>query len=389
MTIHQSKYLRELLSSMKSFRIDKGISESELEAQMLLGPGWIECFENGAASFSIEAYFAISNALGFDLPEVLAKINVGNEQLLNRNIRATPNGNGIDLHFQHGSYNAVFHLDNANVKQFDTVILEMRNLLSESVSTTSNRVHKNNIKTNAVARTFFKATSLWPIANPSDLWAFIVNRAYCDPFNHPAIDAKLSFEQSWKRTSGWALEKVFVQQYTSILESSGISIFIAYGGRKTSLISKFLVDDRLEADKADVFLTGSKNGEQIPFGIVHVKASFAERRTDDVPMSKALIKAGYYSPLLTMDCKSTPSNEPYNKGELGCVYVDGLDTRSAKRKDIEDDGYFSACFSYNKNTLPTPQETSTVSRVYCCDFNNPQDDFTDSVITAWESFKSK
>jgi hypothetical protein len=50
-----------------------------------------------------------------------------------------------------------------------------------------------------------------------------------------------------------------------------------------------------------------------------------------------------------MDCKGTPSNYPQNKGELGVAFIDGSqDKRSAKRKDIEDDGFFSACFSYNR-----------------------------------------
>jgi hypothetical protein len=99
-------------------------------------------------------------------------------------------------------------------------------------------------------------------------------------------------------------------------------------------------------------------------------------------MSQALVEAGYISPLWTMDCKSTPSVHPKNRGELGEIYTgQGTDIRSAKRKDIEDDGYFSACFSYNRNTLPTPASYNAKARVVVCDFSNPNDAFTNFIVT--------
>jgi hypothetical protein len=122
---------------------------------------------------------------------------------------------------------------------------------------------------------------------------------------------------------------------------------------------------------------------------VHVKASFAERRTDDVPMSRSLVHAGYASPLWTMDCKAAPSARPVNKGELGPVLIPGKpDRRSAKRKDIEDDGYFSACFSYNRDTRPTPPRQRATARVRVCDFSHPEDDaFVRFVVRAWRRFQ--
>lgn len=130
-----------------------------------------------------------------------------------------------------------------------------------------------------------------------------------------------------------------------------------------------------------------EHGKEICFGVVHVKASFAERRTDDVPMSKALVEAGYISPLWTLDCKSTPSPQPFNRGELGPALGKGKDIRSAKRKDIEDDGYFSACFSYNANTIPTPITQKAKARIFVCDFNNPDDAFSNFIISGWKRFK--
>lgn len=151
------------------------------------------------------------------------------------------------------------------------------------------------------------------------------------------------------------------------------------------LASQINVDERIESDKIDVFLTGDKadNGS-VFFGVVHVKASIAERRTDDVPMSQALSRAGYTSIFWTMDCKSTPSKRPVNRGELGKLG----DSRSAKRKDIEDEGYFTGCFSYNLNTIPSPPSLADEQRIYVCDFTNPDDDFSRFILQRWSDFQA-
>jgi hypothetical protein len=137
--------------------------------------------------------------------------------------------------------------------------------------------------------------------------------------------------------------------------------------------------------KIDVVLTGDTPRGQRFFGVVHVKASFAERRTDDVPLSDELTRGGYTSPLWTMDCKSTPGAHPVNRGELGDV--DGR--RSAKRKDIEDSGYFTGCFSYNRNTLPSPAGLPAERRVHSCDFSDPDDVFSRFILERWQAFPRK
>ena len=50
-----------------------------------------------------------------------------------------------------------------------------------------------------------------------------------------------------------------------------------------------------------------------------------------------------------------------------------------KRRDVEERGYFSACFSYNRNTVPTARDNA-VSRIFVCDFNDPDDAFSRFII---------
>ncbi|WP_282753509.1 BsaWI family type II restriction enzyme [Desulfuromonas thiophila] len=383
----RSDYLKQILKNIKNLREKQGVSTSKLEESLILGPGWIEHFESGKTMLPLDAFLAVINSTNSNASDIFNKTTVKNDQLFPRSIYAMQNGEGIDIHFEYAKHDALFYLAAANVEQFNSVILELRNGLSKLAQGSS---ASEALKTDAVAKSFIKAVTLWPEANPSDLWWFIIYRAFCDPFNHPAIFSRLSFEQSWKRTGGWALEEIFVRHYSPALKKNGVNMFIAPANKRVELIKQAGIEDRLEADKADIFLTGKHGEDEIFFGIVHVKASFAERRTDDVPMSKALVDAGYVSPLLTMDCKSSPSARPFNKGELGALLGESADRRSAKRKDIEDDGFFSACFSYNQNTSPTPKDQAAKSFIYVNDFNSPDgDSFFKFVIAEWKNFRQR
>ena len=111
--------------------------------------------------------------------------------------------------------------------------------------------------------------------------------------------------------------------------------------------------------------------------MVHVKASIAERRTDDVPMSQALVQAGYLSVFWTLDSKSFPSAKPVNLGEFGVADGEIND----KRRDFEEHGHFSACFSYNANTLPTVDESATAN-ILVCNFKDPDDHFARFLLAA-------
>jgi transcriptional regulator with XRE-family HTH domain len=384
-----------LLSSFHDIRQAAGLTPEQLDERLIFGPGWVRRFETGDTVPSIDVLVVMLAALNSDLRQLIdgANLDVALEEpssAIDRMLSTEQfEDDALLVRFRYADYDATYQLPNASLQQFDEVLRTLRDGLAQIIS--SNDEEQRSIKTNAVAASFLRAVELWPHANPSDLWWFVISRAYLDPFNHPARYARLDHGQSWKRAGGWALEEVLVHHYSPALLEHRIGIFIAYGEEKQRFLGHLETDDRLEADKADVLLVGITDTGPMCFGVVHVKASFAERRTDDVPMSKALVEAGYCSPLWTMDCKSVPSAQPFNRGELGPArQMVGPDRRSAKRKDIEDDGYFSACFSYNRNTVPTPAEQDATGRIVNCDFTNPSDDaFVRFIREEWDRFQSK
>ncbi len=384
-----------LLGRLRELRERNKVAAAKLEEDLVMGPGWIESFERGEAIPGLDVLAVILDALDESFESLAQKTKVPavrgqTKTAIDRFISATPHRKtrrtqrSLTIEFRYASHDAKFVLASAKLSEFEEVVRTMRDGLAKLIQP---GVDETQIKTNAVADTFLKAVKLWPHANPSDLWWFVVGRIFHDPFNHPASYARLDLGQSWRRTGGWALEKVLVRCYGPVLLDHGIRLFIARGDEKSRFISELKTSSRLESDKVDVLLVGTRKKKEICFGVVHVKSSFAERRTDDVPMSKALVEAGYCSPLWTMDSKSQPSDEPVNRGELGPVKGKVVDNRSAKRKDIEDDGYFSACFSYNKNTVPTPARENVKARIATCDLNNPADDpFSKFIRKQWKAF---
>lgn len=377
-----SDYLTRLLVRLMQLREHSGLTTAQVEERLILGPGWVDAIEAGNIFPSLDVVASLLSVYGKSLTD-LAEGATGAVPNIHRSIAATSEGDSLNINFAYSQHDATYNLQNASVAQFKEVVLTLRNGLAQlSRLNISDNEQEKSIKTESVANAFLKAVSLWPTANPSDIWWFVVYRAYCDQYNHPSEHSRLDLTQSWKRTGGWALERILERHYSSALSQHGINLVIADGERKIRLLDGVNIGHRLEADKMDVLLTIGEGATEKLIGVVHVKASFAERRTDDVPMSQALVEAGYISPLWTMDCKSTPSVRPKNRGELGEIYTgQGTDSRSAKRKDIEDDGYFSACFSYNRNTLPTPASYNAKARVVICDFSNPNDAFTNFIVT--------
>jgi len=373
--------LKSLPSNLTKIRKRAGLTQRQLEDALEIGPGWVGLFETGVIVPSMEMLLAILCKTKAGLADLLGNSPQQETVGIKRNIFAKQDEEHLIVNFSYSRYDAEYKLSNGKLKDFDSVIKTMRDGLARLDSPEDK---EETIKSRAVEDAFMKAITLWPKANPSDLWWFIIYRAYCDPYNHPGKFARMNFTESWKRTGGWALERILVRHYSGFLKQKGIHLFIADAPAKQRLIKSLTVAGQIVPDKVDVVLTGDTPDGEKMFGVVHVKASFAERRTDDVPMSEILTKEGYTSPLWTMDCKSTPSAHPVNRGELG----KNAGKLSEKRSDIEHGGKFTGCFSYNTNTLPTIGDLPAEQRIHVCNFQNPDDEFSKFIIARWKTFRN-
>lgn len=368
--------LKQLYRRLQELRDAAGYSQAEVEERLVLGNGWVEQFETGLTEPSLGTLVALLDVYKSDLPSFVEELDLGEAGVvLDRHLSATKDGINLVLHFPMGIHQAEVRIPEGSVEQFNEVTRALRDGLATGT------------KQDAIIACFLKAAQVWPSANPSDLWYFLVSHAYQDGYNHPAASAGTDWAQSWKRAAGWALEEIFVAHYNPYLSSRELRLEMPRSDRKQALLKTMGVNDAQGAEKADVIVVGTRsNGEEEPLGVAHVKASFAERRTDDVPLSERLMSRGYISCLLTMDCKATPSSTPCNRGELGPTQGGGRAV-SSKRTDIERDMKFDACFSYNSNTIPTPDSQGAPARIYVGDFKDPDDAFSRHLLRKWRDWQ--
>ena len=217
--------------------------------------------------------------------------------------------------------------------------------------------------------------------NPSDIYHHIIYRLYIREYKRSKP------EQSWVRAGGEALELFIERHYTKILEPHGIILkaLISPNAKKVAL-NEMGLRGEVGDSKLDVALYGRFQEREVIFGGVHSKASLAERVSDDVPCSEAMQRKGYASILYTFDVKSfpPPQGELINYGEMGSD-----DSPSDKRRLIEEQGSFDACFSYNLRTQPSQPKTKSGKRIFVAPLKEGVDFFPDFVINSWEKFKEK
>jgi hypothetical protein len=129
--------------------------------------------------------------------------------------------------------------------------------------------------------------------------------------------------------------------------------------------------------KLDIALYLASRQTREILGGVHVKASLAERVSDDVPASRAMMRRGLLSPLWTLDVKSfpPPHGDLVNWGELGSP-----ESPSQKRKYVEEHGDFDNCYSANMRSVPSGGETTSGKRIYTLKLSQQPDQFATDVI---------
>ena len=359
---------RVLGDNVRRFREALDLTQESLSERAGLDRSYIGGIERAERNPALSTIIRLASALGVPPARLLEGTTEEVSQQRSPGLfTAIEAHDGLLFRFRYGQYDAQYVLPAATIGEFDDVV----NVLKSGLLHARNRA-------DAGCAAFLRAVSTWPTTNPSDLWTLVINRAYCDPNNHPSTNGRLNLEQSWKRTSGWALERIAVTHYRAFLERAGITIKTGTIAEKRALLEP-IGTPNIVPDKADLLLTYRHRGGEILLGVIHVKASIAERRTDDVPMSQALIDAGFLSVFWTMDSKMFPSTVPMNRGEFGAVEEQQLND---KRMDFEDRGLFSACFSYNTRTVPTPPNRNVAARILVCDFTNSDDLFARFVVEA-------
>jgi hypothetical protein len=226
----------------------------------------------------------------------------------------------------------------------------------------------------AVSVAMRRAVDLCPAANPADLWVHLIYHQFRNRFARS--------DQSWKRVSGQALEHVVASVYQPRLMVHQITL---RPSTRVDAIAFGLVKRGLGSAKTDLVLEASHKGQLFKFGVIHCKASIAERLTDDVPVSKALMRQGVWSAMATMDAKMfpPPHGDGVVNGELGLHARD-------ERKYFEVAGQFSAGFSFNLRTPPSPAKTKSGCRINTLSLSEPQPDLlVKNVCAVWEMFKAR
>lgn len=209
----------------------------------------------------------------------------------------------------------------------------------------------------AISRTFLFAVARCPQANPSDLWHHVLYRTYLKCYKTS------NASQSWVRAGGEGLEEFIGMFYNPILRPHGVRLIPLFSriARQEPLRAMGLTG-KIGNSKLDVMIEKVQGrGFFEVVGGVHVKASLAERVSDDEPASRAMMAQRYLSVLWTLDVKSfpPPHGDLVNRGELGSV-----EKPSDKRRYVEEHGAFDACFSFNLRSSPSPSQTKSGKRIF-------------------------
>jgi len=247
-------------------------------------------------------------------------------------------------------------------------------------------LRRNEKNREAIALAFLHLLRKCPDANASDLWHHVVYRQYLEilPKYRPQDPA-----QSWKRASGDALEVVIQRWYAPVLAPHEIEIeMLVNDSLREASLKAMSINEEVGAGKLDMaFYARMGKQDRVIIGGLHVKGSLAERVSDDVPTSRAIMmNRGFLSPLWTLDVKSfpPPQGDLVNRGELGSP-----DQPSEKRKYIEQHGDFDNCYSANSRTIPSSGETPSGKRIYAISFSDKMDQFSRDVIAHVERLRSQ
>ncbi|MDQ3566327.1 MAG: BsaWI family type II restriction enzyme [Chloroflexota bacterium] len=233
------------------------------------------------------------------------------------------------------------------------------------------RGHPTHVKNRAaIAEAFRFGLEICPTINASDLWHHIIYREYVRTVKEVrrVNDAK----QSWVRSSGDAFEVHLQDYYNARLAADGVWLTALFSDADSKkALEEMGIEKAVGGSKLDLSI---RTADRIVGGI-HAKVSLAERVSDDVPASLAMMQKGYLTALVTLDVKSFPpatnvgeARAYQNRGEFGTPA-----SPSDKRRYIENHGSFDLCLSYNARTVPSLLTTESSKRIDTVAFGGPPD----------------
>lgn len=392
MHLHKSlnKY-ENLVGNLRKRRELLELTQIEASSKMGYTQSWISKVESLEVKLDIDCLYEYTKMLQIPLVEILLSSGyIESEELINagdtsKHNTIVPSANysfdkdsALELCLIHGKNKHFTTINNMDLKSY----IELDNELKELFDDASKRTEFKN--RDAIAEALYRAIRKFPKANPSDLYHHIVYRTYLRDY-HASNPSK-----SWPRAGGEAVEILLKKVYAKRFADEGIIIQLAF--EKDVGQNQFLkhmgLDTKVSGkSKLDIGLYGVKDdGELVIFGGIHSKASLAERVSDDIPCSVAMMDAGFYSYLYTFDAKSfpPPQGKLINNGEFGTV-----SNPSDKRGYIEDHGQFSSCFSFNFRTEPSPLKTKSGRRIIVPTEMSEHDDMAERIISDWLDFKGK
>ena len=211
--------------NVRRFREGLAMTQEVLAEVSDLDRSYIGGIERGQRNPTLAAILQIASALRVAPASLFDGIgNSVNADPPRDGLTAVAAEDGLIIRFKYDQHDAEYHLLGAAQSQLNDALNVLRNGLASRRG-----------PANTIAEAFLRAVQIWPVANPSDLWTFLINRAYCDRANHPDANARLNLEQSWKRASGWALERVLIAHYGPFLARNGVTIKISNKAEKKTI----------------------------------------------------------------------------------------------------------------------------------------------------------
>lgn len=350
------EFLKKFGQTIRIIREDKGLSQEEFAELCNLHRTYISGIECGDRNISVSNLNQIITGLDLSWYEFVKKLQAEKSV----EVREVPEKYKAKNHIQFFKY--VNDKEFQDIENFIIVSLKDRTLKSRDI----------------ISKAFIMAVTLWPKENISDIWHHCIYRIYIE--NKKGTDS----EQSWVRASGEAFELFIENQYNQYLKKYNIRIrnLISRENKKI-VIDRINLKNSIGSSKIDLIVESKNMGKGIEdsgWGIVaaiHAKVSLAERVSDDIPASRALMNENIDSILITLDVKSfpPPGGDLVNRGELGSI-----ERPSDKRKYIEEHGDFSVCFSYNERTIASPNSTKSGKKIKTINNINEKDAFMEYLI---------